>query len=96
MAKMVKYVEKTHQWVGVGIVRENGSLTEVDLGVITTDKKLKETGAKQLFKEKELPLGLVAIEVKKLDDVKITYELDVESFKELAKVVDTQESHDEE
>lgn len=99
MAKKVKLIEKTHQWLGKGIVRgEDATIKEIELGVQTTDKKLKETGAKELFKNARIPSGstLIAVEVEKLDDVSVVYEMDANDFKEMAKVVGTQEDHEDE
>lgn len=85
--KKVKFTEVTHQWEGTAIVRAEGSIKEVNLGVAGTDKKLKEVGAKELFKN--LPEGTITVEVKRLSDVTITYELDSEVFKTHATVVPT-------
>jgi hypothetical protein len=85
--KTIKYTEVTHQWEGTAIVRTEGQLTEVNLGVVGSDKKLKETGAKELFTN--LPEGTITVEVKKLTDVIITYEADASEFKKIAKVVET-------
>lgn len=85
--KKIKFTEVTHQWKGTAIVRKDGQLNEVDLGVVGSEKKLKEVGAKDLFKN--LPEGTITVEVKKLSDVEITYEADVEKFKSIAKVVPT-------
>ncbi len=89
MSKTVKYTETVKQWEGIAIVRDSEGLKEIPLGVATTDKKLKETGAKELFQN--IPLGTIAVEVKKLDDVSTVYELDVEKFKELAEVSEVHE-----
>ncbi|MDF2606598.1 MAG: hypothetical protein K0S34_793 [Bacillales bacterium] len=86
MAKKVKFTEVTHQWEGRAIIREEGQLKDVNLGVAQSDKKLKETGAKELFKE--LPKGTITVEVVKLSDVIITYVADVEEFKKVAVVED--------
>lgn len=92
MSKQVKMVEVTHQWQGKGILRgDDGVLKEVELGTVSTEKKLKETGVKELFKEGNVPAGLIAIEVIKLDDVKITYVADSDEFKKIAKIEETQE-----
>jgi hypothetical protein len=87
MSKKVKLTEVTHQWEGIAIVREEGLLKEIPLGVEGTTLKLKETGAKELFKNR-LPENLVALEVKKNADVTIEYEMESEEFKKLAKVVE--------
>lgn len=87
MSKTVKLTEITHQWEGIAIVRENGILTEKPLGVMCSTLKLKETGAKELFKD-VLPPSLVALEVKKNADVTITYEMDSEEFKKIARVAE--------
>lgn len=89
MGKKVKFTEVTHQWEGTAIVRKDGKLEEVSLGVVGSDKKLKETGAKELFTN--LPEGTITVEVKKLTDVVLTYEADAEEFKKIAKVVETAE-----
>ena len=93
MAKTVKYSEVLHQWAGIAIVREDGTLKEVSLGVVHTDKKLKETGVKELFTE--LPKGTIAVEVVKNVDVVTVYEMDVEEFTKIAKVVKVDESAEE-
>lgn len=90
MSKMISFTEVTHQWEGTAIARDaEGKLQEIALGVVGSDKKLKEVGAKELFKT--LPVGTITVEVKKLDDVSITYEADAEVFKSIAKVVETAE-----
>jgi hypothetical protein len=86
--KMIKFTEVTHQWKGTAIVRKDGVLTEVELGVVGSDKKLKEVGAKEFFKD-NLPDGTITVEVEKLSDVVITYELDSEVFMTHATVVPT-------
>jgi hypothetical protein len=86
--KLIKVTEVTHQWKGTAITRNSeGQLNEVKLGVIGSDKKLKETGAKELFRN--LPTGTITLEVEKLADISITYEVSVEEFKKIAKVVKT-------
>jgi major membrane immunogen (membrane-anchored lipoprotein) len=87
--RTIKYTESTHQWQGTAIVREEGQLKEDDLGIMTSDKKLKEVGAKELFTK--LPDGTITVEVKKLTDISITYEADSEEFKKISKVVETAE-----
>jgi len=89
MSKIVKFTEVQHQWLGTAIVRnpETKVLEEVSLGVVQSDKKLKEVGAIELFTE--LPIGTVAVEVTKLVDVITTYEMDSEEFKKVAKLSDT-------
>jgi hypothetical protein len=95
MGKKVKFTEVTHQWEGTAIVRDSSGLREVNLGVIGSDKKLKEVGAKELFTK--LPEGTITVEVKKLDDVSITYVCEVEDFKKIAKVeVITEETPNQE
>jgi hypothetical protein len=93
MSKLVKFTERVHQWGGKAIIRLDGELSEIDLGTVTTDKKLKETGVKELFKKKEnVADGCIAIEVFKLDDVKTTYVMDSDTFKELAEIQDREET----
>lgn len=93
MSKLIKYTERLHQWGGKSIIRLDGELSEIDLGTVTTDKKLKETGVTQLFKEKsDIVEGSIAIEVFKLDDVKTTYVLDSELFKEFAEIEEKEDS----
>lgn len=83
--KKIKFTEVTHQWEGTAIVRTvEGTLQEINLGVAQSDKKLKEVGAKELFKN--LPEGTITTEVKKLTDVTVTYVLDSEEFKKIAKI----------
>jgi len=84
MSKKVTLTEVMHQWEGKAIVRENGELKEVNLGVAQSEKKLKETGAKELFKA---PENTIAIEVVKNADVITTYEMDSAEFKKVAKIV---------
>lgn len=92
MSKTIKVKETVKQWEGIAIVREDGQLKEIPLGVVTTDKKLKETGVKELFKEQNLiPQTTLTIEVKKLDDVVTVYEVELEKLKEIAKVVEVVE-----
>lgn len=87
--KTIRFTEVTHQWKGTAIVRNNeGKIQEIDLGIAQSDKKLKETGAKELFK---VPENTIAIEVEKLTDISITYELNSEDFKQIAKVVEVDE-----
>jgi hypothetical protein len=81
--KKVSFTEVMHQWGGKAIVRENGELKEVDLGVAQSSLKLKESGAKNLF---NAPEGTIAIEVTKLTDVTTTYEMSAEDFKMVARV----------
>lgn len=85
--KQVKLVEKLHQWEGTAIVRGENGLEEINLGVVQDERKLKETGAKELFDN--IPSGAIAVEVKKLDDITFTYEMDSEEFKKVAKLSDT-------
>jgi hypothetical protein len=84
MGKKIKFIEVTHQWEGTAIVRKDNVLHEVPLGVVGSDKKLKETGAKELFSN--LPEGTITVGAKKLDDVVITYVADSEEFKKIATV----------
>jgi major membrane immunogen (membrane-anchored lipoprotein) len=86
MSKKVTLTEVQHQWQGKAIVRENGELKEVDLGVKQSDKKLKETGAKELFTV--LPKGTITVEVVKNVDVRTVYEMSAEEFKKVAKLAD--------
>lgn len=83
----VKYTEITHQWEGLAIVRTEEGLKEISVGVVESQKRLTDVGAKELFKG--LPSGLIALEVKKLVDVKATYEMESEEFKKVAKLLDT-------
>ena len=97
MTKKVRYNETVKQWSAVAIVREEGQLKEVSIGVVQTEKKLKETGVKELFKNLGLiPANTITIEVEKNADVVTAYEVDVEKFKEIAQVVKVDESHDTE
>jgi len=93
--KKIKFTETTHQWSAMAIVRNTeGVIEEVAIGVAQSDKKLKETGAKELFKK--LPEGTITVEVKKLDDVVVTYSADVEEFKKIATVEEIQEEKEPE
>jgi hypothetical protein len=85
--KKVRFTEVMHQWLGTAIVRTEEGLKEVPLGVMHTDKKLKETGAKELFTN--IPTGTITVEAKKNCDVITTYEADVNKFKTIAQVVET-------
>ena len=89
MAK-VKFIEKIHSWKGSAIIKNNDGLHEVDLGVAQSDKKLKETGAKELFTEqaKGIEGKLISIEVEKLADIETVDSMDSEEFKNVAKVED--------
>ena len=90
MGKKIKHVVTTHQWEGKAIVEENGELKYKNLGVIESEKRLTEVGAKELFKD-STDANTKAIEVKKLDDVKIAYEMSLDEFLKYAKVADTAE-----
>lgn len=86
--KMIKFTEVTHQWQGTAIMRNaEGKLAEIPLGVASSDKKLKEVGAKELFTD--IPKGTITVEVKRLCDVVISYEVDSEEFKKIATVIET-------
>lgn len=88
--KKVKFIEVTHQWEGLAIVRTAaGIIEEKSLGVASSDKKLKEPGAKELFTN--IPEGTITVEVKKLTDVVIVYEADSEEFKKIASAVEIKE-----
>jgi len=93
MSKIVKFNEVMHQWEGTAIVRTSEGLKEKDLGIMQSDKKLKEVGAKELFEgiyEAENSNDtVIAIEVKKICDILSTYEMDSEEFKKVAKLADT-------
>lgn len=93
----VKYTEITHQWEGTAIVRTEEGLKEIPLGVVESQKRLTDVGAKELFiVDEETSKGLIAVEVKKLVDVKATYEMESEEFKKVAKLSDTpSEQHEE-
>jgi hypothetical protein len=86
MSKIVRVTEVTHQWEGKAIVRVEGQLKEIPLGVAQSDKKLKETGAKELF---TAPEGTIAMEVTKNADIITTYEMPINEFKKYAIVVET-------
>jgi hypothetical protein len=87
--KTVKFKEVVKQWEGIAIVREDGQLKEIPLGVVHTDKKLKETGVKDLFKSLNLvPQNAITIEVKKNEDVVTVYEVELDKLKEISKVVE--------
>lgn len=91
--KEVKFVERVHQWEGKAIVRAEGELKEVNLGVITTDKKLKETGVKELFEAAaDFPHGVIAVEVVKLDDISTTYVMSSDDFKKYGKATTIEET----
>ena len=92
--KTVKFTETIKQWEGVAITRKDGQLHEMIMGVVTTDKNLKETGVKELFKEHNLiPVDTITVEVRKLQDIVTVYELELDKFKELAKISDIREEN---
>ena len=95
MEKKIKYVVVTHQWEGKAIVEENGELKYKNLGVVGSEKRLTEVGAKKLF-ENSITDNTKTIEVNKLDDVKVTYEMSLNDFLKNAVVVDTEEEKSEE
>lgn len=83
--KEVKFSEIVHQWSGLAVVKQDGVYSEVQLGVVTTDKKLKETGVKELFEAKK-PVGTISISVEKLVDITTVYKMNLDEFKKLATV----------
>lgn len=89
--KQVKLVVKNHVFLGSAIVRDSeGTLKEINLGRLTTIKKMTEKGMEKEFleviKNTEMPseYGLVGIDVRKLDDETYTYTMSQEEFIEKA------------
>ena len=84
MSKKVIYKEKLRNFKGTGVVKNlDGTLKEIALGELTTDKRMTETGMKEVFKERvQLQDGekLIAIEVDRLEDKIIVYSMPVEDF----------------
>ena len=84
MSKKVIYKEKLRNFKGTGVVKNlDGTLKEIALGELTTDKRMTETGMKEVFKERvNLQDGekLIAIEVDRLEDKIIVYSMPVEDF----------------
>ena len=84
MSKKVIYKEKLRNFKGTGVIKNlDGTLKEISLGELTTDKRMTETGMKEVFKERvNLQDGekLIAIEVDRLEDKIIVYSMPVEDF----------------
>ena len=90
MSKKVIYKEKLRNFKGTGVIKNlDGTLKERSLGDLTTDKRMTETGMKEVFKERvNLQDGekLIAIEVDRLEDRIIIYSMPVEDFKRNAEI----------
>ena len=90
MSKKVIYKEKLRNFKGTGVIKNlDGTLKEISLGVVTTGKRMTETGMKEVFKERvNLQDGekLIAIEVDRLEDRIIIYSMPVEDFKRNAEI----------
>ena len=92
MSKKVIYKEKLRIFRGTGVVKTvNGTLRETSLGTIPTEKRMTETGMKEIFKERvKLQDGekLIAIEVERLEDETIVYAMPVDEFVKHATVIE--------
>ena len=90
MSKKVIHKEKLRNFKGTGVVKNlDGTLKEISIGELTTDKRMTETGMKEVFKERvNLQDGekLVGIEVERLEDRIIIYSMPVEDFKRNAEI----------
>lgn len=84
MSKKVTYKKKLRIFKGTAVVKNiDGTLKEISLKEITTDKRMTETGMIEVFKERvELQDGekLIAIEVERLKDRIIVYSMPVVDF----------------